>query len=71
MDINEYVLEWHARLVLAEARAESARIALIPRRAPWLRPTFTAAVTAARALYARATHPERVTQPDRLAPRPR
>ena len=64
-DINEYCLEWHARLVLAEARAESARIALIPRRAPWLRPTFTAAVTAARALYARAT------QPDRLAPRPR
>ena len=56
MDINEYALEWHARLILAEARAVSARAALVPRGESGLRPTLAAAVTAARALYARATH---------------
>ena len=60
MDINEYALEWHARLILAEARAVSARAALVPRRESVLRPTLAAAVTAARALYQRATHPNRV-----------
>ena len=65
MDINEYALEWHARLILAEARAVSARAALIPRRASVLRPTLAAAVTAARTLYTRAT------QANHPAPRPR
>ena len=55
MDLNEYSLEWHARLLLTEARAASARAALVSHRASRLRPTLTAAVTAARALYARAT----------------
>jgi hypothetical protein len=65
MHTHDYVLECHVRHVLDEARAAAARAALIPRRAPTLRPMITATLSAVRTLCARATSPHR------LAPRPR
>ena len=47
MDYNDYYIEWYVRDLLANARAEVRRNALIPPREPIVRPalaTFAAAL---------------------------
>ena len=53
MDYNDCYMEWYVRDLLAAARAEVRRNALIPPRAPILRPALAACAAAWHTLYAR------------------
>jgi hypothetical protein len=62
---NDYYLEWHARQVLQEARAASARAALAREAAASprnirRRPAVAAVTSTLRALCARAARPRRL-----------
>jgi hypothetical protein len=53
MDYNDYYMEWHVRDLLAAARAEVRRNALIPPRAPIVWPVLATFAAALRKLYVR------------------
>ena len=53
MELNEYYMDWYVRDLLARARAEAKREALLPRRTPWLRPALAVCGAAFRRLYGR------------------
>jgi hypothetical protein len=53
MDYNDYYIEWYVRDLLAAARAEVGRNALIPPRAPIVRPALATFAAALRKLYVR------------------
>jgi hypothetical protein len=48
MDYNDYYVEWYVRDLLAAARAEVRRNALIPPRAPIVRPALATDAAALR-----------------------
>jgi hypothetical protein len=53
MDYNDYYVEWYVRDLLAAARAEVQRNALIPPRAPIVRPALATFAAALRKRYVR------------------
>jgi hypothetical protein len=53
MDFNEYYMEWHVRELLASARAEARRQAMLGPRARVVRPALAACGAVLRAFYVR------------------
>jgi hypothetical protein len=53
MDYNDYYTEWYVRDLLANAREEVRRNALIPPRAPIVRPALATCAAALHKLYVR------------------